>query len=276
MKKMLKKHAKNARYESDPLFHTKDIAKMWDAVQRCQVDFAVNQELAAYYTSSEWEKSRTVLDIGTGNGYYLAKLASFFSEKAYHGVDTSQELIAIAEKNYSTSGIRFSCMNLFDVTNSYDFVIMRLLLQHLKDSEAALNQVAKITQPGGSAFIIDAYDSARLFKPDVPEFWRFFNAYSEQQAQLGLDRNVAAKLLPKIKNHPSWKVGSTVQVLLPSTIPGNLEIYRRYYDLMIQIVEKADQLKYDFEEVKVEWNRWCGLERAYTQVGLNMIRIDRV
>ena len=260
---------------SNPLFDVA-LAKMWDAVQKCQVDFAFNQELAAYFTWSEWENAHTVFDLGTGNGYYLGKLASHFPGKQYHGIDKSGELIRIAEENSCASEVRYSCMDIFDATGSYDFIIMRLLLQHLKDVEAVLNRVAEVTRTGGSALIIDAWDSMRLFKPNVPEFWKFFNAYTSHQAGLGLDRNVGTNLLSKIENHRNWKVGSTLQVLIPSTIKGNLEFYRSYYDLMIQIVEKAGLLQYDFEKVKAEWKWWCSLKHAYTQVGLNVIRIDKI
>lgn len=262
----------------DPLFRTEDmdLAEMWDAIQRYQVDFAIHQELTAYFTSREWERARTVMDLGTGNGHYLMKIARSFPDKQYHGTDKSSELIAIAKKKGSAHGIRFSSGDLFDAVGSYDFIIMRLLLQHLSDIDALLDKAASITNPGGSAFVMDAHDPLRMYRPEVPEFRGFFEAYTKQQRQRGLDRSVALRFDERIAAHPKWKLGDILRLILPSTIPGNLDLYRRSYALMIQIVEKVGELDYDFAKVKQEWGWWCGLDEAYTQAGINIIRIDRV
>ncbi len=54
------------------------LTEIWDRLQRLQTNFCINQELPAYYTCPQWEKARTVLDVGTGNGYYLRKIAARF------------------------------------------------------------------------------------------------------------------------------------------------------------------------------------------------------
>ncbi len=263
---------------SDPLFRTqkRSVLEIWDQMQRLQTDFALAQELTFYFTSPQWHAARTVLDLGTGNGYYLSKIAARFPDKSYHGVDVSPELIAIAETEVGGGKLSFSPRYLFDVTEPYDFVLMRLLLQHLDDIQTVLDHVATITKPGGSVLIIDSHDPLRFFYPDLPEFVEFFTIYAEHERQAGRDRRVASRLDQAIASSVVWKPAGTLQLLIPSTIPGNLKLFTKTYTLLVDLVEQVGEIQYDFSSVKKSWRRWSDLPNAYTQVGLNLICLDRV
>ncbi|HSE88643.1 MAG TPA: class I SAM-dependent methyltransferase [Candidatus Binatia bacterium] len=263
---------------SDPLFRTqkRPILNIWDQMQRLQTDFALAQELTFYYTSPQWHAAKKVLDLGTGNGYYLRQIAAHFPNKIYHGVDVSAEFIAIAEREAGGGNVSFSHRNLFDVKEPYDFVLMRLLLQHLDDIQAVLDHVAVLTSPGESALIIDAHDPLRFFYPDLPEFTGFFAAYAEHERKAGRDRCVASRVEQAIASTAVWRAGGTLQLLIPSTIAGNLDLFTRTYTVLVDLVEQAGELQYDFPAVKEGWRRWLERPDAYTQVGLNLIRIDRV
>lgn len=247
---------------------------IWSDLQTWQTKFCYRQELTAYYASPQWHDARRVLDLGTGTGYYLRKIAALFPEKEYLGVDSSREFIAIAQETNDT-GIEFGHMDLFDVRGEYDFVIMRLLLQHLPDVEAALDHVAGLTRPGGSALIIDAHDPTRFFWPEVPKFMEFFAAFRDHEARKERRRDVGIDLSRRVDQHSGWKLGSSIQLLIPSTIPDNLDLFRKTYLRVIEMVEEVGEMDFDYEAVKQEWRWWCGLDRAYTQVGLILLRIDR-
>ena len=263
---------------SDPLFGTQKgaILEIWNQMQRLQTDFALAQELTFYYTSPQWHAAKTVLDLGAGNGYYLRKIAARFPDKIYHGVDISAELLAIAAKEAGGGNVSFSHRNLFDVTESYDFVLMRLLLQHLDDVQPVLDHVATLTSSGESALIIDAHDASRFFHPVLPEFTEFFAAYAEHERKAGRDRCVASRVEQAIASSAVWRLGSTLQLLIPSTIPGNMDLFTRTYTLLVDLVEQVGELQYDFFAVKEAWQRWSERPDAYTQVGLTLIHIDRI
>jgi SAM-dependent methyltransferase len=262
----------------DPLFGTQQraILELWDSIQRLQTDFAFAQELSAYYLCPQWHSSSTVLDIGTGNGYYLGKLAARFPDKGYHGVDVSGELIAIAEKEVIDTSVSFSNRSIFDVSEPYDFVLMRLLVQHLNDIPAVLDHVAAITTHGGSALIIDAHDAFRFFYPAFPEFTEFFSIYAEHQRKAGREREVVKLVEQAIRTSSSWRWGSSLQLLIPSTIPGNLELFTHTYTLFADLVSQTDEIQYDFSALKEAWQDWSQIPNAYAQVGLNLITIHRV
>jgi SAM-dependent methyltransferase len=263
---------------ADPLFTTKKptILEIWDQIQRLQTEFAFAQELSCYYRTPQWHAAKTVLDLGTGNGYYLRKLAGYFPDKVYRGVDISAELIAIAQRESKSGNVSFSHCNLFDVTEAADFVLMRLLLQHLPDVQAVLDHVATLIPSGGSALIIDAHDPFRFFHPELPEFTRFFAAYAEHERSTGRDRRVAKRVEQAIASSRAWKLGDTLQLLIPSTIPSNLDLFTRTYTLLVDLVDQTGELQYDFSTVKEAWRRWSERPDAYAQVGLNLTRIDHV
>ncbi len=73
----------------------------------------------------------------------------------------------------------FSRRELSQVSESFDFMLMRLLLQHLDDVANFLDQLALVSRPGKSALIIDAHNPVRFFHPDLAQFIRFFTAYSD-------------------------------------------------------------------------------------------------
>jgi SAM-dependent methyltransferase len=262
----------------DPLFGTEKqaILEIWSQMQRLQCDFCIPQEFSFYYTSPRWLAAKRVLDLGTGNGYYLRKIAARFPDKIYHGVDLSAELIAIARKEASDGTLSFSHGSIFDVTETYDFVLMRLLLQHLDDIKAVLDHVGTLTRPGASALIIDAHDPFRFFYPDLPEFMGFFNAYAEHERKAGRDRSVAKRIEQAIVSSTMWRQCGALQLLIPSTISGNLDLFTKTYTLLIDLVEQAGELQYDFSGVKEAWRRWSERPDAYTQVGLNLICIERI
>ena len=263
---------------SDPHFVTRKpvILDIWDRMQRLQTDFAIAQELSFYYTSLQWQSAMTVLDVGCGNGYYLGKIASRFPEKMYHGIDLSPELVAVAAAESGGRNLSFSCRDLCEVTESFDVVLMRLLLQHLDDVPAFLDEAARVTKPKKSAFIIDAHDPVRFFYPEFLEFTKFFAAYSEKERKAGRDRCVENRVRQALASSTTWQLGGITRLVIPSTIPGNMALFAKTYTLLVDLVEEAGELSYDFAAVKEDWQRWSQIPGAYTQVGLNMIRIDRV
>jgi SAM-dependent methyltransferase len=260
-----------------PLFQTRDlsITGIWNLLQRAQADLTFFQDLAFFYGSSEWMAAKTVIDLGTGNGYYLSRLASHFPEKKYLGLDKSSDLIQTAEQGFSREGIHFICCDLFDAQGTYEFATMRLLLQHLSDLDAVLLKAARLIKPGGSALIIDSCDPLRFFYPPMPEFVRFFAAYTKAQETKGLDRSAVGQVMKKVEVHPHWEFSAHHRLIVPSTIPGNMDLFRQIYGLVIDVIERTSNVSCSYDKVRAELRRWCGLERAYTQVGVEAVQLKR-
>jgi hypothetical protein len=71
-------------------------------------------------------------------------------------------------------------------------------------------------------------------------------------------------------------MGQSLRLLIPSTIPGNLELFVQTYTLLVDLVEAAGELQYDFVGVRDAWQQWVERDGAYSQVGLNLICIERI
>ena len=264
--------------KKSPLFRTKDerLVELWDVLQRHQTDFCFGQEVAMYFTFRQWHEAATVVDIGTGNGYYLNKIFALFPEKIYVGIDHSKELLNLAEQNAIKGRMDFMKKDLWELSGTYDFAIVRLVLQHVPDVSGVLNRLAGIVRPGGGALVVDAYDPIRYFFPPLPTFMKFFQAFRTREQQAGPDKTVTSDLKTLIEPHQEWRIDEARVLTIPSSIPGNSLLFQETYRSVIEMVELVGEVDFDFEDVKNEWEWWCGLSTAYTQVGLNVIRLVRV
>lgn len=254
-----------------PLFH------IWDRMQRLQTDFCILQELGVYFRSSHWRSARRVLDLGTGNGYYLGRLAEHFPDKSWTGIDSSGPLLAVAARELRDRDVELceSDLSEFTTADPFDFVLMRLFLQHLPSVSGALDRAAGLTASGGALLVIDALDEERFFAPPAEAFSDFFAAYTALQRERGRERAVGRCVLQALEGRDDWTLGDRVRLVIPSTLPGNHKLFQENYRLFIDLVEDAGDLSYDFDHVRREWDAWCGRERAYMQVGLDILRLDR-
>jgi SAM-dependent methyltransferase len=262
-------------------FNTRDpkLLQVWDEIQHIQTDFCFQQEVSVYYMSDYWLNSaKTVLDVGTGNGYYLNKLLQLFPNKKYTGIDIAGELLEIASSKISNYNVELKKKDYFDVDGAFDFVIMRLFWQHLHLSkfEEALIKLAKITKIGGSAIIVDACDQFRCFVPELPKFREVIMAYAEQQRKVGKNRNIIETIKEWADKNESWRVEHDLTLILPSTIPGNLNLYHRIYKLWIGLFEILREIDMDFEPAKTELANWIYKTNTYTHAGIRLILLNRI
>lgn len=267
--------------ENDKKFETQDssLFQIWDEIQCVQANFCFAQEISAYYMSESWTKrAKNVLDVGTGNGYFLKMISECFPDKSYTGVDISKELIEKAVRDQGNSNISYAVQNYFDVKGQFDFIIMRLFWQHLplKQLTNALIKLENLTKPGSSVLISDSWDRARIFKPELPEFRKVISAYTKQQNESNRDRNIIEILLKKFAQKEKWELKFDLKIIIPSTINNNLQLFHRAYELWIQLFECLDELKIDYIAAKEEIRNWKKDDSAYTQAGICVIQLDRL
>jgi len=103
-----------------------------------------------------------VLDLGCGDGSFLAEFSGKIKTSILAGADISQEALRIARENLP--GIEFFQTDLngkFILNRRFDVIVLSEVLEHLENDDALLEQIASfchyvvISVPGGPADKID-------------------------------------------------------------------------------------------------------------------------
>jgi len=248
---------------------------LWRELHSLQTAMCFPLELPIYYASPSWLRARSVLDVGAGHGDYLRGLVRRFPEKSYLGIDIEPSYIEAAAATVESRAIAFAVGDVMTFEGSYEFVIARLLLQHLEDPGRAVSRLGQLTAPGGSALIIDALDCYRAFYPPLLAYAEFFEAYRELERAAGRDRDIMQRVPDLARATGIFEVREW-DVLIPSTFPGHLDIFRAVYSRVINLLTPALREQCDTAEARREFDRWCADDLAYAQVGLRIARLDRM
>ena len=148
------------------------IAKKWDATrQRPWGEF----EFAKDFLSAE-----KILDAGCGNGRLVTWLRENNFNGEYLGVDSSQELIKLARRNFP--GEKFEATDLLELIpqlsgeltlGGFGAIFCIAVLHHFENSAdraKVLENLHEVLEPGGKIFLT----TWNLWQP---RFWKFFLAH---------------------------------------------------------------------------------------------------
>ncbi len=247
---------------------------VWDRMQQLQVDFCLPFELAFYDRCSAWLEARSVLDVGSGNGYYIEQLSKRFPDKHYTGIDLSAPLVDIARNRPGSVAHTFQCTSLsnFDGSTEFDVVMLRLVLQHLDDIAQALEDCARHSAAGTTLIVIDAFDSFRAFDPPCDELAALFDAFRRHQASQLRNRDVGSAIERLLPSQTRWEFASREQLRISSHGERH-RLFAENYALFIDLLEVGTTLDWDYPKVRDAWNRWCTIPWGCMQVGLDVVRL---
>jgi ubiquinone/menaquinone biosynthesis C-methylase UbiE len=114
------------------------------------------------------------LDIGTGPGQIVIKLARRLTQWKFVGVDRSPGMIAQAQANLASAGGEVSGRVEFQVADgnrlpfpdsSFDLVLCNSVLHHLAEPEKLLSEIARLVNSGGAILLRDLRRPARFTYP---------------------------------------------------------------------------------------------------------------
>jgi ArsR family transcriptional regulator len=100
-----------------------------------------------------------LLDIGTGTGRVLELLAPRVSQAT--GVDASKSMLALARArlagpDFAHCAVRLADMYRLPLANdTYDIVVLQMVLHHAEDPGLVLAEAARVLRPGGRLLLID-------------------------------------------------------------------------------------------------------------------------
>ncbi len=134
------------------------------------------------------------LDIGTGPGQIVIKLARRLTLWKFTGVDRSQAMIAQANRNLAVAGSSLAGRVEFQVADgsslpvpeaSFDFVMCNSVLHHLAEPQKLLREMARLAKPSGAILLRDLRRPGRLAYP--LHVWRHGWHYSGTMRRLFRD-----------------------------------------------------------------------------------------
>ncbi|OIR19139.1 putative S-adenosylmethionine-dependent methyltransferase [mine drainage metagenome] len=126
-----------------------------------------------YYEQSKWEfdvaaeivsklKPKDLLEIGCGNGFFLEKISALGSN--VEGVDINKDAVASCK----TRGLKVEAGDVFDITRSYDMVVLFQVLEHMENAKELFEFLTtKLVRPGGFLIIAVPNPDGYLKEMDI-------------------------------------------------------------------------------------------------------------
>ena len=155
------------------------IADVWDRLLASQVNVFSDAELAYLNGHPSWRTAKTVLDVGCGNGDYVARLAENFPEKQFTGIEPSPGLLVRARSRHAGSGVHFSGGTLEQSNTSevFDFVVLRFVVQHLTNPEAFFEAIRRVCDLKSVVMIVEPCVERSVAVPALVRFNELVQSY---------------------------------------------------------------------------------------------------
>jgi SAM-dependent methyltransferase len=249
----------------------------WDSLLAYQVDLAFPQELKFLVSLKAWRDATCVLDAGCGNGYYMSRLHEFFPEKRYFGVDISQELVAIAAHRHPDIAVTLTDLTQYAPNRRFDLIVMRFLVQHLKDFGAILQAADRLLTPTGRLLIIESDLAASGHHPDLPALTDMLRTFARVSGEQGAIKprllTDAEKLVRETDS--LWSVEHQESIANPQIGPFGGSKLLAVYQLWIDLCERSNMFRFEFDRVRDELEHWACDPATFSNVALRMIVIKR-
>jgi SAM-dependent methyltransferase len=143
-----------------------------------------------------------VLEAGCGVGAQTVILARQSPAAMFTSVDVSPESVAAARAAVAATGatnVSFQTADIFHLPfaeASFDHVFVCFVLEHLRQPQEALRQLARVLKPGGTLTVIEGDHGSTFFHPHSAAAWRTIQCLIDLQARAGGDALIGRRLFP--------------------------------------------------------------------------------
>lgn len=247
----------------------------WPLLMRYETEYSLPLELPFFHGCPEWSAARSVIDLGSGTGEYLLRLAAHFPGKRYTGVERNPRYVDLARRQLAVAPvpplteIALVTGDLFDVAGSWDVVLARHLLEHVPDVDAFLAHVRSILAPGGALIVVDRNDAVRRFVPDPPALMHLFERLREARRAAGGDRDAALRLAARARE-AGLELVRCANLVVPSTLPGARDLLVGAAQATFDLARQELGLDVDDALLRQELRAWRSSPGAYAQIGVHL------
>ncbi len=166
-----------------------------------QLDLFWNKEFALY-TRFGLKDGMTILDCGSGPGYLSEKLLHILPGSRVTALEMDPSLVETARirllqyiDQKRCTVVQNSIQKMDLPNNTFDFVIARLVVEHVPDPLAACSELFRVVKPGGTVVVIDNdFDMHVRTYPHIPELNDLYNAYCKARSDAGGNPTIGREL----------------------------------------------------------------------------------
>ncbi|MBS0636429.1 MAG: methyltransferase domain-containing protein [Verrucomicrobia bacterium] len=270
-----------------------DTAELWDVFLEGQATLFFDAEFQWIANRDWWAPSERILEIGSGNGAYLSRLAGQFHEKTFQGVEILPLSVKQANEHYAGDNLAFreGDVEIFDaqLIDTADIILFRLTLQHLKDSSTALKHAADYLLPNGYVLIIDACDMAKRTSHPISALDEALRLVAQTQNKNGKgNRKVTLELLQTLENGKSplselyevvfSNLDSSGNILFDTIRFEGAEGKRLYFNhslLFLNLLHRTYQIPIDLNKAYDELKAYFDDENAWSTPGMHYLVLKR-
>jgi ubiquinone/menaquinone biosynthesis C-methylase UbiE len=142
-----------------------------------------------------------VLDVGCGPGTISLDMAQNYVKDGHVvSVDAAADVIEVAKtsaKEKGVSNIEFSVEDIYNLPyadSSFDLVFSHQVIQYLPDRPRALQELLRVTKPGGHVAVREADVDAFVFYPEDPRLEMFKEVSAKVALALGGEARAGRRL----------------------------------------------------------------------------------
>jgi SAM-dependent methyltransferase len=266
---------------------------LWDAFLEGQAELFFEPEFQWIANQKWWKDVISVLEIGSGNGAYLSKLADQFQEKTFLGIEKLSLSVKHANERYAREKVAFQedDAEAFNeqLLNSAEAVLFRLTLQHLKEPLLALQNTWHYLQPNGYVLVIDSCDSAKKTSHPIIAIDKALELVAESQSNKGIgNRKITLQILQMLENQQSQlselyeivssNLDGTGKILHENIRLEGEQVRKRYFNhnlLFLTLLHRTYQVQIDINNAYNELKEYLEDENAWTILGMHYLVLKK-
>ena len=201
----------NASFDNSPAHY--------DAMRDCWLNDRREAYIRTHLARSSGDNPLSLLEIGSGTGWLLSRLAQQFPEWDFHGIEPIAAYVDYARERYGRPNLEFTnspaeAASGHFAPGQFDVLLSNDVLHHVTSEEETLRQAAQLARPGARwlaiepnmlnpyAFAGQALKAGeRNFRPEQ------FAALARATGWQLQERSYLFLIPPFIKQPPAWLKG---------------------------------------------------------------------